>query len=517
MKKIEYDQATYKEFGNIYEGDYYKEIPFDDYIDKRMPLPEGDDVFDICSYGAVAEEGRLNTEAFQKAVEACKAAGGGTILVQGGHYLMGTVTLYSNMTLFIAGDSAIVASRDSSRFKGAFVIFDEGVNVKITGGGKICGNGEWYVYEPRKKPLLEPLDTSYLPPRDAVDINGVEGTMRYHYRQRIRYAEDKYGEGLPNINRPDFMVWMRGCANVIIENIIFEDAMNWTLNLDCCSDVLVKNVVINNNRHVANTDGIDVTGSSKVEIDHCFISTADDGIVLKNPEHTQRDMSNIHIHRCTVLTVMNAFKIGTETKFDISDVLVEDCHFTMPDIYPGTVSGISIESADGSHVNNIVVKNITMDKVTCPLFIALNMRNRYGISYKNQQHEDRPFGGMISNILIENIRAVDVEVVSLVSGFVKKEADNQFKNEARIVRKPISYVTIKNFEAVYRDNKEIINVPDVIEEYLYEYPENNNFGDVDAYGIWARHVDNITLTNINIKPRSANKRECIKLYDIISN
>lgn len=45
-------------------------------------------------------------------------------------------------------------------------------------------------------------------------------------------------------------------------------------------------------------------------------------------------MTHVHVKRCTVVTVMNAFKIGTETANDISDILVEDCTFCMPDIYP---------------------------------------------------------------------------------------------------------------------------------------------------------------------------------------
>ena len=46
---------------------------------------------------------------------------------------------------------------------------------------------------------------------------------------------------------------------------------------------------------------------------------------------------------------MNAFKIGTETANDISDILVEDCTFCMPDIYPGSVSEFRL-----SHVMELI-------------------------------------------------------------------------------------------------------------------------------------------------------------------
>jgi polygalacturonase len=59
--------------------------------------------------------------------------------------------------------------------------------------------------------------------------------------------------------------------------------------------VTIENFVINNNRHVANSDGIDLMQTSNAEIRHCFLSCADDGIVLKNAiwEGCNGDMENI--------------------------------------------------------------------------------------------------------------------------------------------------------------------------------------------------------------------------------
>lgn len=508
---MEMEKPTYPQLGNIYEGDYYKDLPFEDYIDFNQPVPgtaQGTPVFDIRDYGAAAQEGRLNTEAFQAAADACRLAGGGTILVQGGTYLMGTVYLYDNTVLHIAHGAAIAASRENGRIDRAFLRADGAKNLVITGGGKVCGNGEYYVYEPKLKPRLQPLLLSHLAPRGTIDLELPDTALRYHYRRRIRFSEDKYLEGIGPTSRPDYMVWLNGCSNVRIENIIFEDAMNWTLNLFCCKDVLVKDLVINNNRHVANTDGIDVTGSSQVEISHCYVSTADDGIVLKNPLETGRDMGDIHIHDCQVISVMNCFKIGTETRYGISNVLVEDCHFHMPDLYPGCTSGISIESADGSTVSGITVRHITMDRVLCPLFICLNMRNQYKEEY-TPDGSGGYWGGMIENIVIEDIQAKEVEVPSLITGFTA------VNREGKPIRKAVRNIKIKDFAAVYRDNEELLAVPDTIEEYLYQYPENNTFGDVDAFGIWARHVDGLQLQDVDIIPRSCNTREPIRMYDVL--
>lgn len=523
--KEEYDVPSYPKLGNIYPGDYYEELPEEEYIDKTMKVPEGKGVYDIRSFGAVPEKDRLNTEAFRLAAKACEEAGGGTILVVGGSYCMGTVRIPSNTTLFIASDAELVASRNYKKLiapaaemendhgkeseEGAFLRIRNAINVKITGGGRISGNGEWYVHEPRELPSMTPFEKTVLPRRDQAEmINTIPGTVRYFYRQRIRYAEDKYKEGKERLIRPSYMVWVQESENVTIENIILHDSMTWTLNLDSSNHVLVKNIVINDNRHVANTDGIDITGSSDVTIDHCFVSCADDGIVIKNPIHTGRSMEHIRVRDCTVVTVMNAFKIGTETGHDIKDILVEDCFFCMPDIYPGSVSGISLESCDGTNLSDVTIRNIRMEKVLCPLYVCLNKRNRYKEPYTDNVGENRFWGGSIQNITIENVRAREVEVPSILTGYETE------KRDGIKVRRPLVNIAIRNFDVEYRDNAEEITIPEQFEEFLQEYPESNAHGDVDACGIWARHIDGLVLEQIKVRPRSCNTRETIRLYDV---
>ena len=521
------DIPSYPQLGKILPGDYYADLPFDEYINRNQPVPSGGNVFDIRDFGAVADD-KLNTEAFRKAAEACRDAGGGTILVTGGEYRMGGVRLYSNTTLFITPDSAIVASRnvddiissfnaegkqrnDEESSGGSFVYAKGEENIVITGGGRISGSGEWYVYEPRKAPAMEPFDTTMLPTREEIRqnlINVVPGSVRTFYRDRIRYAEDKYSEGKPVLRRPSFMVWIVESRNVRLENVILHNAMCWTLHVDGCDDVVIRDLVIDDNRHVANTDGIDLSGCRRALVEHCFVSCADDGLCLKNPVHTGRSMEDIVIRDCTVLSVMNAFKIGTGTRHDIKNVLVEDCRFIMPDIYPGTVSGIAVESCDGSHVSNVVVRNIGMDNVVCPVYILLNQRNETGEPYTDEVGGSAWWGGSISGITIENVKATNVELPSIVTGFMTRRPDGT------PVRRAVSDITLRNMEILYRDNKEVIRLPEEFDEFLVEYPECNAHGDVDACGFWVRHADRVTLDNINVTPRSCNTRKKIKLWDV---
>ena len=391
---------------------------------------------------------------------------------------------------------------------GALLYIQNAAQIRLTGGGVISGSGEWYVHEPKEKPLLTPHPVTLLPSAaEKEQINSVPGSVRTLYRERIRYVDDRYGEGKPTLRRPSAMIRFDRCRGIEVDHIILRDSMSWTLHLDACDGVHVHDLVIDDNRHVANTDGIDISGSSHVTVRHCFISCADDGIVLKNPIHTQRVMEDIRVSDCTIMTVMNALKIGTETVHPIRHVIFENCTLTLPDIYPGSVSGISVESCDGSEIGDILARNIHMSNVLCPFYLCLNMRNRTHDPYTDEPGINRYWGGSMENIRLENITAEGVELPCILTGFVARN------RQGKMIRRAPREITISSFRMIYRDNREELRVPEVIPELLTDYPESNAHGDVDACGLWARHIDGLGLEGFTVHPRSCNQRPDISLHD----
>ena len=260
---------------------------------------------------------------------------------------------------------------------------------------------------------------------------------------------------------------------------------------------------------MANCDGIDICGSSNVVIKNCFISTGDDGIVLKNNMSIatsgddglkiknnlnvacKNGMSNIYIHDCEVVSCTNSFKIGTETSLDISDVSVENCKFYLTDIYPAGVSGISIESCDGAKVSNINISDVEMDSMACPLFIRLCNRN-------GDNKSELDGRGEITNISINNIKAQNIEIPIMVMGIPKQR---------------INDVNLKNFNLKYADGKDYFDLRFKIPEQEKEYPECNRFRNINAYGVFIRHAQNINLENIMVKPREKTYRKFIKIIN----
>ena len=95
--------------------------------------------------------------------------------------------MYSNTTLFIDYGSTIKASRCLDEFKDAFFKIQDVENVTVTGGGKLHASGEYFVNLPKEKPLLSPLGYTKLPPVLLDPLGYPEDTIRFKYRERIRY------------------------------------------------------------------------------------------------------------------------------------------------------------------------------------------------------------------------------------------------------------------------------------------------------------------------------------------
>lgn len=486
-------------YSEVREYDFSSYYPEEKYISEQTAPTAA--VFDIREYGADVSKAD-NAPYINRAVSAA-AISGGTVLVSGGEYVTTTVHLKSNVTLFIDGQSALVANKTGEGYNHLGIVHADGAeNITLTGGGKIKGNGEFFGRRPK-------ADENMTEHPDVIDV--IE--MRRDYRAQIRFAHpSKYGGP----------VYFKNCKNIRADNFIIENTAHWSFRIENCNGVSIKNFVINNNRHVANADGFDIAGTSNIDIEHCFVSTADDGICIKNAVWLGNNsvMENIRVSDCEVISCANAFKIGTETTFDIKNITVTDCSFFMTDLYPGTVSGIAIESADGSVVKDITVKNIKMNRVTCPIFIRLCNRNRaatvdavsanaveFGAKKEKASSADKDTFdalGQVKNIYIENVDATETEIPIIVAGYRQNGLTHYVDN-----------ITLKNIKMEYAPYKEVYDKRRFIPEYSDVYPEAWRFRNLPAYGIWARHIKGLKLLDFECSaPRSTWKDEYI-MEDVI--
>ncbi len=475
------------------EFDYSSYYPKDKYIyPQQMP---SENVFDIRDYGAdISNED--NVQFINKAIEDASNCRG-TVLVDGGEYISTTVILKSNVTLFITPDSSIKCNDTGMGYNQGILLCKNAENVVLTGGGTVKGNGHLF----GRKPVMPENNTA---PADYIDV--IE--MRRNYRAQIRFAHpSKYGG----------IAVFTDCKNITVDNFIMQDSPHWTFKLVNCDNVTVKNFIINNNRNVANSDGIDIAGSSNIDISHTFISTADDGIVIKNAIWLGNNsaMSDVNISDCEIISRTNAIKVGTETTYDISKINISRCRLLMTDLYPGSVSGISLEACDGTVLSQVHIRDIAMDRCTCPIFIRLANRNRARI-VNSQSANAIEFGAKASkgnsadksifnhkssvcDIRIENVKADNAEIPIIIAGY-----------RQRGITKYVENVTLSNIKLNYADIPETVDRRIFIPEYSAEYPEGWRFRNLPSYALWCRHTKNIVLNNFECShPQKTWKKDII--------
>lgn len=483
-------------YSKVRNFDFSSYYPEEKYIKPMEPPKEN--IYDIRSYGAVAGKDIDCAPAINNAInDAAKTCG--TVLISGGDYVSREIYLKSGITFFIAQGSSVRAFKNGNGYPKKTLIYAENASdITITGGGKLNGEGNYFGREPIfRENMTEPPD--------YVDVV----KMRSDYRKQLRFAhESKYGS----------VIVLKNCKNVKAENFIIENSAYWTFRLDKCAGVKIRNFVINNNRNVANADGIDMVGTSDVVIDNCFISTADDGIVIKNAvwEGCDSPMSNISIKNCEIISRTNSIKVGTETTHDISNINIENCRLFMTDLYPGTVSAISLEAVDGAKLSDVHIKNIYAERCSCPLFIRLGNRNRAakvnsqsaravefgkkaqkgGIADKNKYN----FKSEISGVTVENMTAKEAEIPIMICGFRQKGKTKRVKN-----------VFLKNIDISMTKRPFIIDKRLFIPEYAAEYPEANRFRNLPSYGLFIRHAQNVKIENFICRnPAQGRKERYIK-------
>jgi polygalacturonase len=306
--------------------------------------------FDVTGYGAVADGKTLCTQAIQKTVDACHAAGGGTVYLPAGKYLSGAVFLKSNVTLHISEGATLLASTDFADFKpfkpGWRMLSDDthrsslitGLdleNIAITGRGTLNGQG---------KPWWDAL---------REDKDRKEG-----WQKILTYGRPR----VINLYR---------CRNVLIEGVTIVDSPSWTVHPVGCENLVVNGISIINPESGPNTDGVNPESCRNVRIANCFIDTGDDCITLKSGEDEEgrlkaRPTENVTITNCVMYKGHGAVVIGSEMSGGVRNVAASNI------VCVGTDRAVRIKSTRGRGgvVENIRFSNFVVENVAEPIYIT---------------------------------------------------------------------------------------------------------------------------------------------------
>ena len=278
----------------------------------RPTIPAGN--FSVTDYGASTSLAD-NATAFQAAIDAATAAGGGTVTVPAGAFSLGPIKMKDNVELAFS-EGTVINMLSYASYPGAgttagvaaFIDLTGTTNTKISGPGVIDGHGEdWWT----------------------------------------AYRADK-------IARPAMIAFDR--ANKLeLNGFTIQNAPNGHISLHRDNNnVTVDGVTLNSPESSPNTDGIDIW-SGHVNILNCNISCGDDNIAMD-------DASRYVTIKNTTFGKGHGLSIGSYTN-GIDHIYVKDC------IFNGTDNGVHVKSARGrsGKVEYLFYEDLTMNDVKTPI------------------------------------------------------------------------------------------------------------------------------------------------------
>jgi len=426
------------------------------------------DFNNVKTFGAVADGITLDTKAVQDAINTT-AETGGTVFFPAGKYLIGSVFLKSNVTIYVSSGATILGSSLLSDFKEhqpklksyndiflKYSLFyaEDAENISIKGEGTIDGQGSAFKVTTKEKP------------------------QRY-------------------MNRP-FVIRFVNCKNVRIENITLKNSPMWMQQYLGCQDLFINKIKVYNHSN-KNNDMMDIDGCKNVVISDCIGDTDDDGITLKSTSPLITE--NVTINNCVLSSHCNAIKFGTESTGGFRNINISNIIVKPSDVdsvitgFPNGISGITLATVDGGIIDGVIISNIRIDGPQVPIYLRLGNRAR-------KYSTDAPEVGVgsfknvsISNIIADNVGAYGCSITGLPGYYVENIS--------------LENISIHFAGGVTKDNfnKEMNELAD-------SYPESTMWGNLPAYGFYLRHVKDIKLSNITLNYRTKDERPAIICSDI---
>ena len=412
----------------------------------------------------------LATRAIQAAIDEAARRGGGTVRLAHGDYVSGTLDLRSDTRLEVAKGARLLASLDLADYPPRVaarktvmesnmgvtqsLIFAQGCNnIALDGEGLIDGRGSR-----RNFPGAE-------------SIGATPG-------------------------RP-FLIRVLDCRGVHVRGLHLKDAACWMQNYLNCEELLIEHLTVDNQANF-NNDGVDIDGCRHVIVRNCFINSEDDGICFKGA--SERPTENVLIENCHVYSTSNALKFGTDSQAAFRRVLARHLELGGPAPAMRAVrrrraeSGISWESVDGGTVEEVLATDINIVRAGSPLFLRLGDRGRV------RPQQPRPGPGKLRRIVYDGITGDD-----------NGPRGSYFLG---LPARPIEDVVIRDLRLEVDGADGPAPDENAVSEFAGVYPDAAMIGELaPAYGLWTRHVRNLSLERVAFIPKTPDTRLMIETQD----
>lgn len=409
--------------------------------------------FNILKYGAIGDGTTLNTEAIQKAIDACYQSGGGKVIFPEGRFLSGTIVLKDNITIHFERNAVLLGSTDLKDYRNLDP-FTEGLGIDVG----------WA--------LLVAVDAKNIGLEGEGTIDGQGSAIKEkHILTDTRPEGQRWGL------RP-FLVRIVRCDGVTVNGLTLKYAGAWTSHYFQSKNLHIENVKIMS-VGVAHNDGIGIDGCQDVVIKNCDVVSGDDALVFKTTS-SKMACRNIEVSGLRLKSSQAGIKMGTESMAAFENIKISKCH-----IYETRNGGIKLLTVDGANLRNVEISDITMEDVRTPMLFRLGSR----LSVFRKTSDTKQPTGTFENVVIRNVKANASANAQLMppSGILITGVPGHY----------ITGLTLENIEINLAGGGLAEHARQAVPEAIDQYPEVKTFGPrVPAYGVWARHVKGLKLKNV---------------------
>ena len=391
---------------------------------------------DVKHFGATGDGVTLDTGNINKAIDACAAAGGGTVFFPAGTYLSGTVFLKSNITLWLDSGAVLLGTKDLAQY------------------GTAVDGQDWY------DALILAKDT-----HNAAIIG--HGTIDGN-----RVSNPKGEERI----RGPHAVLFYDCQNTTVRDVNIQNSGNYSLIFRSCENVNIDGLTTH-----GGWDGINMHDTKNATISNCHLFTGDDSLA-------GRYWENVTVSNCVLNAAANAIRVGGRNVLIANSVIygpAESEHGTSLrhrteagfQILPNG-NGASNKYAAPGPVDNMVLSNLTMINVGTPIYIAYSA----DAAYSN--------GNLgVGRIIVNNLTVLGAGKTPLyisappnnpAKSFILNNVRMTFAGDANEVQSQgqgFSPFSILQSYAVYARNVENLELHDVRVDFTREDLRPALFGD----------------------------------------
>lgn len=410
----------------------------------------------VSDFGANAKPDQNDTVAFQKAIDACCAKGGGTVVVPPGTYRIGRVILKDNVNVNLEAGAIVHPSTNRADYPAITGAVDSNYQPKQLENALNCRFAMFYAYRAKNVAVFGRGKLL----GDGKSFWKVKATGTFSEWNTV--APQFYYT--PNAFRP-IPILFEDCEKIAVRDITIEDSPCYASWFAGCRYVNIADICICNDLTGPNTDGLHFSSCRNVHVTDCDFVCGDDCIAI-DPNH-RGPSQNYTISGCTFKTTVNVFRIYTGLDPGLS-----------PKMPRGLVSDISASNCsveDASGVFNVTAERGDIQRLTFSNF-AINMERRGSAFFFLTMA-----GGGIQGLTLSNM-AIRTDGAGFMSG-------EQSGKISDIVLDAIQY-------DLYPRTKVFGNgIPDPTPGYCVHH--------FAPYNLCIRHAENIKLHNIQVNWRKA--------------